>query len=71
MAKRIRRARLREFEGGHLFLIQDPTAFPVVSGFLADTAQLGPTRADSSPDTGRSGARVDGHRPWFGNLSRG
>jgi 3-oxoadipate enol-lactonase len=36
MAGRIPNARLQEFEGGHLFLIQDPTAFPAITGFLSE-----------------------------------
>jgi 3-oxoadipate enol-lactonase len=34
MADRIRGAELRFFEGGHLFLMQDPRALPAVIGFL-------------------------------------
>ena len=34
MADRIRGAELRFFEGGHLFLVQDPQALPAVIGFL-------------------------------------
>lgn len=34
MAKRIPNARLRFFEGGHLFLLQDRAAFPAVIEFL-------------------------------------
>jgi 3-oxoadipate enol-lactonase len=37
MAARIPRSELREFDGGHLFLIQDPSAFPAVTDFLAVT----------------------------------
>ena len=34
MADRNRGAELRFFEGGHLFLMQDPQALPAVIGFL-------------------------------------
>lgn len=34
MAERIPNARLRMFEGGHMFLIQDRAAFPAISEFL-------------------------------------
>jgi 3-oxoadipate enol-lactonase len=35
MAARIPGARLMMFDGGHLFLLQDRTAFPEIAGFLA------------------------------------
>jgi 3-oxoadipate enol-lactonase len=35
MAQRISGARLQMFEGGHLFLLQDRTAFPAISEFLS------------------------------------
>lgn len=35
MAQRIARAELRMFDGGHLFLLQDRTAFPAIAEFLA------------------------------------
>ncbi len=34
IAGRIPHAELHVYEGGHLFFIQDPTAFPDVIGFL-------------------------------------
>jgi 3-oxoadipate enol-lactonase len=34
MAARIPLAELQEFDGGHLFMIQDPTAFPAICEFL-------------------------------------
>lgn len=34
LADRIPDARLRVFEGGHLFLLQDPAAFPAIAEFL-------------------------------------
>jgi 3-oxoadipate enol-lactonase len=36
MAGRIPGARLRFFEGGHLFMIQDRTAIPAMTAFLRD-----------------------------------
>jgi 3-oxoadipate enol-lactonase len=35
MASRIRNARLQFFEGGHLFMIQDRTAYPAIIDFLS------------------------------------
>jgi 3-oxoadipate enol-lactonase len=35
MAQRIAGAQLKMFEGGHLFLLQDRTAFPAITEFLA------------------------------------
>ena len=35
MASAIPNAQLRVFEGGHLFLLQDPAAFPAIIEFLA------------------------------------
>ena len=35
LADRIPGARLEVFDGGHLFLLQDPAAFPAIAGFLA------------------------------------
>jgi 3-oxoadipate enol-lactonase len=35
LAQRIPRAALRMFDGGHLFLLQDRTAFPAIAEFLA------------------------------------
>jgi 3-oxoadipate enol-lactonase len=35
MQKQIRGASLRFFEGGHLFMLQDPAAFPAIMDFLA------------------------------------
>lgn len=34
IASRIRGAELRGYEGGHVFLFQDPTAFPEFIAFL-------------------------------------
>jgi 3-oxoadipate enol-lactonase len=34
MADRIRRSELRLFEGGHMFLLQDPEALPAIAEFL-------------------------------------
>ena len=34
LAERIPDARLEVFEGGHLFLVQDPAAYPAVVAFL-------------------------------------
>ena len=36
LASAIPDAQLRVFEGGHLFLLQDPTAFPAIIAFLSD-----------------------------------
>ncbi len=36
MAGRISGAELRIFEGGHMFMLQDPTALPAIMDFLAD-----------------------------------
>ncbi len=36
IAQRIKQAQLRFFDGGHLFLIQDKTAYPFIINWLAD-----------------------------------
>jgi 3-oxoadipate enol-lactonase len=36
LAGRIKGAQLRFFEGGHMFMLQDPEALPAIAGFLAD-----------------------------------
>jgi 3-oxoadipate enol-lactonase len=40
LAERIPGARLQVFEGGHIFMIQDPTAFPAIIEFLTDIPRL-------------------------------
>jgi len=39
MRRQIPQASLRFFEGGHLFTIQDPTAYPAIADFLAGQQQ--------------------------------
>jgi 3-oxoadipate enol-lactonase len=39
LAGAIPRARLALFDGGHLFLLQDPTSMPAVMSFLTETAE--------------------------------
>ena len=36
IADRIRNAELRVYDGGHLFLVQDPAAWPDLVAFLTD-----------------------------------
>ena len=36
LAERIPNARLEVFDGGHIFMIQDPTVFPAIASFLTE-----------------------------------
>jgi 3-oxoadipate enol-lactonase len=44
LAQTIPGARLQLFDGGHVFFLQDPTAFPAMLGFLRGDSEDPPTR---------------------------
>jgi 3-oxoadipate enol-lactonase len=44
LAQTIPGARLELFEGGHVFFLQDPAAFPAMLGFLRGGSEDPPTR---------------------------